>query len=257
MDRSLSTYWFLSLVVLALAAGPRDAFAALPDIEAAVMDKNYTQARSLAAKVLQESTNSKERTEAEYYLGLSQLRLGEYAQARKAFQVVMAASSIPELYDKAGLGMVESYYMAGFYKDARKAGEALLRKSPDSQSKSLIYLKLARAHLKLMQWQKAKEYLLKILAEFPQSFEAPIAKGLLEEKEYFTVQVGSFLNQDKAVRLTEELTAKDQYAYIVETVSADGRKFYRVRVGQVTSLGDAQALQTTLSREGYPTLIYP
>ena len=230
--------------------------AALPDIEAAVMDKNYEQARALAAGLLKDTADPKQRIEAQYYLGLSQLRLGQYAQARKAFQIVMRAAPNQELYDKAALGLVEGLSMAGFYKDALKEGEALLRKSPDSQSKSLIYLKIARAHLKLMQWRNAKEYLQKIAVKFPQSFEAPIAQGLLEEKEYFTVQVGSFLDRSRAVKLTDGLKAKGQYAYIVETTSKM-KTFYRVRVGQMTSLKDAQALEFDLSHRGYPTLIYP
>ena len=231
--------------------------ASLSDIEAAVMEKDYEQARLLAQQFLKDNATAPERVNAEYYLGLSQLRLKQYTEARKAFQIVMQASTDQDLYDKAALGMVESLYMPGFYKDALKEGEALLRRSPQSQSKSLIYLKIARADLKLMRWQKAKDYLQKIITEFPQSLEAPIAQNLLEEKEYFTVQVGSFLDKERAIRLMEELKARDQYAYTVETASPDGKTFYRVRVGQMTSLGDAQALESDLTKLGYPTLIYP
>jgi hypothetical protein len=44
---------------------------------------------------------------------------------------------------------------------------------------------------------------------------------------------------------------------MVETRSAEGRTFYRVRVGQMTSLKDAQELERRLADLGYPTLIYP
>ena len=247
----------LVYTLLFVSVGVSWAQAALPDIEAAVMDKNYEQARVLAARLLKDTADPKQRVEAQYYLGLSQLRLGHYVEARKAFLIVMQASANPDLYDKAALGLLEGLTMAGFYKDAFKAGEALLRKHPDSPSKSLIYLKLARANLKLTQWQKAREYLQRIVDEFPQSFEAPIAKGLLEEKEYFAVQVGSFLDKDRAIALMEDLKAANQYAYIVETSPADGKTFYRVRVGQMTSLSDAQSLESRLGKLGYPTLIYP
>ena len=86
--------------------------------------------------------------------------------------------------------------------------------------------------------------------------EAPIAQNLLEEKEFFTVQVGSFLDDNKAIQLVEDLKAKGQYVYMVETTS-QGKKFYRVRVGQMTSLSDAQTLEAKLVQSGYPTLIYP
>ena len=245
------------MLIAALAAGSPLAHGGLSDIEAAVMNKDYEQARLFSSQLLKETADPKDRINAEFYLGLSQLRMGQYAEARKAFEIVKQAAPNQEMYDKAALGLVEALYIPGFYKDALKEGEALLRKSPNSQSKSLIYLKLARANLKLMRWQKAKEYLQKIIAEFPQSFEAPIAKGLLEEKEYFTVQVGSFLDKTKAVALMEELKARNQYAYIVETTNVEAKTFYRVRVGQMTSLIDAKALENQLARLGYPTLIYP
>ena len=246
---------FLSLSFYLWMAGT--SYASLSDIETAVMDKNYEQARLMASNVLKDTTDAQERMQAEYYVGLSQLRMGQYVDARKAFEIVMNASPNQELYDKAALGMMEGFYMAGFYKDALREGEQLLRKSPHSQSLTLIYLKMARSHLKLMQWQKAKALLQKIVSEFPQSFEAPIAKGLLEEKEYFTVQVGSFLDKGRAIKLTDGLKAQGQYAYIVEIVSPEGKNFYRVRVGQLTSLSDAQELESKLTQLGYPTLIYP
>lgn len=250
---SASAAAFTAMFILTAGA----AHAQLSDIEAAVMDKKYEEARFLASKLLKSSSDTEERVKAQYYMGLSQLRLGQYTQSRKAFTAVMQATKNQDLYDKAALGLVESSYVPGHYQEALAQGEALLKKSPHSQSKSLIYLKIARAHLKLMQWRNARTYLQKITAEYPESFEAPIAQSLLDEKEYFAVQVGSFLEQDKAVSLMEELKAKSQYAYIVETKSADGKKFYRVRVGQSTSLNDAQSLESKLSGLGYPTLIYP
>ncbi len=227
------------------------------DVEAAVLDKNYAQGRDLASKILKSTADSKARINAEYYLGLCQLRLGQYAQARSAFQIVMGAATAQDLYEKAALGLIEGLYMGSFYSDALKEGKKLLSRYPNSPSKSLIYLKIARTNLKLMKWEEAKSYLNKVINEFPQSFEAPIARSLLEEKEFFAVQVGSFLDKDKAMHLVEDLKAKNQYAYIVETIMPDGKKFYRVRVGQISALDQAQSVQTQLSRQGYPSLIYP
>ena len=232
-------------------------YAALPDIEAAVMNKDYAQVRELASQVLKDSNDASQRTEAQYYFGLAQLRLGQYADANKAFQVVMDAHPPQDIYDRAALGMTEGFYMAGFYKDSLEAGEHLLKRSPHSSFLSLIYLKIARANLKLMRWEKANEYLNKIINEFPQSPEAPIARQLLEEKQYFAVQVGSFLDKGRAITLIDDLKAGGQYAYVVETTAADGQKFYRVRVGQMSSLKDAEDLKKRLSTLGYPTMIYP
>ena len=232
-------------------------YAATSDIEEAIMNKNYEQAKILASDALKTTTSSQERIQVEYYLGLSQLRLGQYAEAKSAFQIVMAASGGQDLYDRASLGMIEASYASGFYQEALKNIEDLLHKSPYSSFLSIIYLKTARIHLKLTHWNKAKEYLQKVINEFPQSLEAPIAQNLMEEKEFFTVQVGSFLDKNKAIHLMEELKANGQYAYIIETTTHDNKKFYRVRVGQMTSLSDAQTLGAKLAQLGYPTLIYP
>ena len=108
-----------------------------------------------------------------------------------------------------------------------------------------------------MRWEDANKFLTKIVSDFPQSPEAPIAKQLLEEKQYFAVQVGSFLDKSRALELIEDLKGSGQYSYVVETTAPDGEVFYRVRVGQMSSLKDAEELKNRLDKLGYPTLIYP
>ena len=232
-------------------------FAAMPDIEAAVMNKDYAQAKSLASAVINDSNDPAERCEAQYYYGLAQLRLGQYADARKAFESVMQAHPSQEIFDKAALSRIEGYYMEGLYTDALDASIQLLQKSPNSSFLSLIYFKLAGADLKLMRWEDADKYLSKIISDFPNSPEASIARQLLEEKQYFAVQVGSFLDKGRALTLIDDLKGNGQYAYVVETTGSDGQKYYRVRVGQMSSLESAEDLKKHLDKLGYPTLIYP
>ena len=233
------------------------AYAALPDIEAAVMNKDYAQARELASKVIKDSKTSADRMEAQYYYGLAQLRLGQYEDARAAFQKVMDSHPSQDIYDKSALSLTEGFYMAGLYTDALKTADQLLKKSPYSSFLSLIYLKIAGADLKLMRWEDASISLNKIINEFPQSPESSIAKQLLEEKQYFAVQVGSFLDKGRALTLIDDLKGTGQYSYVIETTAPDGQKYYRVRVGQMSSLKDAEALKKRLDKLGYPTLIYP
>ena len=84
-----------------------------------------------------------------------------------------------------------------------------------------------------------------------------MAKQLLEEKQYFAVQVGSFLDKSRAMALIDYLKNNEQYSYVVETSSPEGQKYYRVRVGQMSSLKDAEELKKRLDKLGYSTLIYP
>jgi tetratricopeptide (TPR) repeat protein len=246
---------FLSFVLM--AGGHLLAYAAMPEIEAAVMNKDYAQARNLASQIIKDSNNPAQRTEAQYYYGLAQLRLGQYADARSAFQAVMDTHPSQDIYDKAALSLIEGFYMDGLYSDALDTANHLLKKSPYSSFLSLIYFKIAGADLKLMRWEDANKFLNKIISEFPQSPEAPIAKQLLEEKQYFAVQVGAFLDKGRALTLIDDLKGSGQYAYVIETTASDGQKYYRVRVGQMSSLESAEALKKQLEKLGYPTLIYP
>jgi len=232
-------------------------FAELPDIEAAVMKKDYAQARELALDIIKNSNDPNQTMEAEYYYGLAQLRLGQYDDARQAFQKVMDTHPSQDTYDKAALSLIEGYYMQGLYTDALEAANQLYRKSPNSSFLSLIYFKIAGADLKLMRWEEAHEFLTKIINEFPQSPEAPVSRQLLEEKQYFAVQVGSFLDKARAIALIDDLKGNGQYAYVVETNGGNGETYYRVRVGQMSSLNEAEDLKKRLDKLGYPTLIYP
>jgi len=231
--------------------------AQMPDIEAAVMNKDYAQVKDLSSRVIKDSRDPAQRTGAQYYYGLAQLRLGQYSDARNAFQTVMDSHPAQDVYDKAALSRIEGFYMDGMYTDALEAANRLLKVSPYSLYLSLIYYKIAGADLKLMRWEDAHKFLNKIIVEFPKSPEAPVAKQLLEEKQYFAVQVGSFLDKGRALSLIDELKGSGQYAYVVETTAADGQTYYRVRVGQMSSLNDAEDLKKRLDKLGYPTLIYP
>ena len=229
----------------------------LKDIETAIIEENYQKAEKLAKDFIATKPAKVDFDEALYYQGLSELRLEHFEDARNAFNLLISGFPKENLHDKAYLGYIDALYMDGKYAQALKITEELLSKSPRSEFLSLIYLKLARANLKLAQWLPAKNYLFKILSDFPDSLEAFTAKQLLEEKQYFAVQIGAFLEQARAEKLVSELKQKGEYAYIVETMDRAQRKFYRVRVGMLTVLDEAQKLQIKLAQLGYPASIYP
>lgn len=229
----------------------------LKDIESAIIQEQYDTAKNLSQKFIDSKPVKRDLDEALYFLGLSQLRLTQYNDARATFNLLISGFPNAKLRDKAYLGFIDSLYMDGQYPQALKISEELLSKSPKSEFLSLIYLKLARSNLKLGNWQQAKNYLKKITVDFPGSLEAHTAKQLLDEKQYYAVQVGAFLDQDRAQKLANELISQGEYAYVVQTVSRDGKQFFRVRVGKLTYLDDAQQLQSKLSKLGYPTSIYP
>jgi len=229
----------------------------LSDIQAAIIEGNYQKAYDQAKVFIKQNPSKSQSDQAQYYLGLSLLWLDKPAQAEEIFHTLTMYDPDKELLDRTYIGIIDAHYMEEHYQESIAEAQDLLKRSPNSEFLSLVYLKLARAHLKLAQWDIARDYLNRIIKNYPNSPEVHSAKQLLEEKQYFAVQVGSFLEADRAKKLADELQQRGEYAYIVQTTDKSGRMFYRVRVGNFSFLNEAQSLKKKLSKQGYPTQIYP
>ncbi|HPB67873.1 MAG TPA: SPOR domain-containing protein [Candidatus Omnitrophota bacterium] len=231
--------------------------ATLEDIETAVIERDYAEAKVLAQEFLDAGPGLAQKNEAMYFLGLSELFLGQPEKAREIFMRILNNSPDPHLQGRVLIGEIDAYFFQEKYEVALHKAEALLRDKPWGDLEALIYLKIARANLRLGRWEDSRRALDKIITTAPGSMEAMTARQLLEEKQFFSVQCGSFLQRGHAETLVAELRGRGEYAYIVETVDKDGTGFYRVRVGRFTTLPEAKNLKTKLADWGYPTLIYP
>ena len=229
----------------------------LRDIETAILKKDFNQAEKLSKQLLDTHPPKEASQQVSYYLGLSQINLGKSREAEDIFRKLIQEVPPSVLRDKAYLGLFDVYYLEERYPEALNVIQKLLKTSPHSEYLSLIYLKAARVNLKLAQWNKASEYLKNIINGFPNSLEIYTARQLLEEKQYFAVQIGSFLERERAEQLVAELKQKGQYSYIIETIDQQNKKYFRVRVGQFSLLDDAQKLKSELAKLGYPTQIFP
>ena len=227
------------------------------DIETAILKKDFNQAEKLSKQLLDAHPPQDASGQVSYYLGISQMNLGNYEEAENIFKKLTREVPASALRDKATLGLFDAYYLQERYPEALNVIQKLLRSSPQSEYLSLIYLKAARVNLKLAQWSKASEYLKNIINGFPNSLEVYAARQLLEERQYFAVQTGSFLERERAEQLVAELKQKGQYSYIIETTDQQNKKYFRVRAGQFSLLDDAQKLKSELAKLGYPTQIFP
>jgi tetratricopeptide (TPR) repeat protein len=231
--------------------------APLADIETAIINMDFSKAKSLAEEFLAQNPQGDMLNTARYYHGLSLLNLEKYQDARAEFDKVILSQSRGDLYDKARIGRVDSFYMSGEYEKSLSEIRELLAQRPQSNFLSLMYLKLARINLRMAEWKEARKFLQKITKEFPDSSEFHLARQLLQEKRFFAIQVGSFLDRQRAVIIMRELQKRGEYAYVVATVDKDGTQFYRVRVGRFSQLDQAESHVDKLSGLGYPTRIYP
>lgn len=193
------------VVVLALTLS---AYVSVSDVETAIIEKDYAQAREKAEALIKENPSQEKLNQIRYYLGVSQLGLNQYALARKSFKLVMKNHPDDRLYDQAWLGIIDSYGMEEKFELSLSESEKFLKQRPQSEFLSIIYLKIGRANLKLSHWDTARIALNKLVRDYPESFEAHTAGQLLEERRLFTIQVGAFLDQSRALVLLEELQAK-------------------------------------------------
>ena len=253
----MKSKFYIPLLALSVLAFSGYAGTQLNELESAVIKKDYPLAKSLAVTLLNQPQGLERADVVNYYLGVAHISLEEYEQAHAPLKKAIEITTDPQLHDKAYLALFDSYYLIGEYKEAAKIIEKLKKKSSDSQFLSLIYLKAARVNLKLANWDKAEGYLKKIIHGFPESLEYHTAQQLLEEKQYYTVQVGAFIDQPRAQQLVSQLQAVNEYAYIVETVDRENRTLYRVRVGQIARLQEAEQLSARIAQLGYPAQVYP
>ncbi len=232
-------------------------YADLKDIETSLISRDYTGAQKFAQDALASEPGGAVAQKARYYLGLSQLRQAQYKEALESFNKIKNENLSSSLRERVYLGIFDAYYLLEEYPQADAMLQGLLKGGDKPEAVSLIYFKLAKVNMKLARWGQATDYLGKIVRSFPNSLEVPAAKQLLEEKHYFAVQVGAFMERRLAEALVDELKQKGEYSYIIESLDSQNRKFYRVRVGQLARIKDAQALKNRLAKFGYPAQIYP
>ncbi|MBF0522098.1 MAG: SPOR domain-containing protein [Candidatus Omnitrophica bacterium] len=257
MDLKQWSKYSLVFLLLTAPAAYASTSSIMVDMESAILQSDYKTAEDVAQKALLEKPEKSVADKIQYELGLCYLRDGDYAKSVDILKKITATELDNDIRDKAYLALYDALYAQEDYEQALKTIKRLLWLSPKSDYLSLVYFKYARVSLKLAAWDVAREYLEKIIKDFPQSFEVDLAKQYLEEKRYFAIQVGSFKEQSRAEQFAGELKKKGQYAYVVEATDKQNNKFYRVRVGQFTRLDDAKKLKSELSQQGYTTQVYP
>ena len=98
--------------------------------------------------------------------------------------------------------------------------------------------------------------LIELIEDFPVSLESKLMIGGRTAFVPYSVQLGSFTKWSNAKRLYDELRANGFEANIHTAIVGDAR-FYRVRVGQYNTPGEAEEMARKLRNKGYTVRIYP
>ena len=89
----------------------------------------------------------------------------------------------------------------------------------------------------------------------PHTGRYPVPGKPLSAGQY-TVQVGSFIERDRAVRLQQQLAPQFPSVFIGVLTGAAG-PYYRVRIGHFPSRQQAQAFARNVAATGVPVVIMP
>jgi len=197
-----------------------------------------------------------------YFLGLSYLRVENYLRASDIFEIILEEFPDTRLKDEVRLGLGDSYFLRGDFTRARSYYQEALNKNANTKYKALIYSRLSETGLKEGDTQAAKKYLDKLKSDFPQGFESIVKEDIsslpnIQEGIYYSVQVGYFSKNINAKNLVQKLTEKGYPAFIEKAITSEGKTGFRVRVGKLDSRQKAIELKDKLSREGFPTKIFP
>jgi tetratricopeptide (TPR) repeat protein len=251
-----SGYQIIFIITLILCLSPvSNASSSVQKMEELFLLSDYSAVVEEGNRILSFEPTSYQRDEVYFYLGLSNIKLGSFAEARKNFELILNNFPASKFTERAKLSLADTYFLEEDYQQANTILEKL-KENSKSDILSSLYYRLAQTNIKLGNWQAAKTYLEKLKNDFPLSFEADLAKNITITDEFFTVQTGSFIDREKAARLRDELKSQGFDSYIVEGPS-QGKNFFRVRVSKLSSLKEAKELEQKLSEKNYPTKIFP
>lgn len=213
--------------------------AATPDadlqaIHERFLSGDYERAEILASRYAASHARSAETDQVRHIESLCQLENGRYAQARRGLAALEADSADPSVQSAAAVSLGDSFYLEKDFVSANAAYARAASKYPSAPESAYLAQRLRET------------------APPAAASKAGVLKQLsVEEKPFFSVQVGSFSQEKNAEALVRKLIYHNHDAYL--NAGADG--FYRVRVGHFAVKSEAARLESRLKKEGYPTTI--
>lgn len=80
----------------------------------------------------------------------------------------------------------------------------------------------------------------------------PLQSAVVENNnEEIFLQLGSFGSEVNAINMRNQLIALNEQAIVISSVNTDSGTFYRVRLGPLLDVGEAESVQKRLMRKGY------
>jgi tetratricopeptide (TPR) repeat protein len=228
----------------------------LEKAKAYFLNGDYAACINEGEKIIAGSSHAKGTDELYYLLGLSYLKEGNYLRASDIFEIILKEFKNSRFTQESKLGLGDTYFLRADFEQAKVYYKALLSDNPHTKLEPIVYYRLSQCALKRGDSAQAQEYLCKIKDVYSLSLEMRLNQDSSCALISYSVQVGSFANQQNAKNMTEKLIQKGYSAYIEESNLQD-KITYRVRVGKFKSRQETTNLSEKLSQDGFPTKIYP
>ena len=227
LPKNVDDYWFAPRA--AERAGRRDT--ALTDAAAAYSAGNFAGALTSARRAL--AAGGPLETYAQYYVGMSNLRLSNAVEADKAFDAVLAQKPEGYLSVAALIGKAEAAEGRGDFAAAADIYERL--STHKSVAPEEVLSRLGRAALAAGNRQRAAEALLRVYYEFPLSDAAQTAGSTLASLQDVVVKKDAKLDLGRAQILfgaKRYSEARSAFQDIQRQTSGDDRELVDVRIAE-------------------------
>lgn len=253
MKRKLSVM-ILFAVLGTLVVKEAIAAADIESLEVYILKENYIQAISAGEEMLG-YVSAGESARVKYLLGIAYLKTGQYQNGRNYLQEALSGAGEDKPRQEIELAVCDSYYLENNFDMADIYYNQFLINHRRSDFEYVVKFKMALTALKLGKWQEAKKLCEEV--ERSSTLNSQAAEEILRENQfYFTVQVGSFQNQDNAYSFCDEMK-QDGYDAFIEKNEHNHLVFYRVRIGKFDTKVEVERLADNLKAKGVPVRIYP
>ena len=199
---------------------------------------------------------SRQRDEVYYIKGLSELKTCKFSDAKHSFETLIEKYPRSKRAVEAYTGIGDAYYLEGRYDDAAKSYKETLQKFPNDKNACILKERLDECGKKTASPAEAQDESCDNGKEasatnfIPKSNFVPkeIPRG--DESAAISVQAGCFKNKRNAENMSRKLHRLG-YESFVEIPAGRGDRLYRVKVGRLSSVTDAEDLAARLKKSGY------
>jgi TolA-binding protein len=212
----------------------------------------FDRAREIFREIIKKE-DSPRIAEAYYYLG----RLSVNPDSALAYYNVVIVNYPQSRYcDISYLEIAKNRIAREKYKNAIVTLNELLRKFPDTNLMDEVLFWLGVSHMSSGQEEQGIRVLENLRKTFPKSLWSERAASIMPAthvpevaKEYFTIQVGSYLKKVNAERHAQQIREKEFAVQIVEAL-VKGKTYFRVWVGKFPNIDEAKTFSSKLETMG-------